>query len=697
MKSLNARSVIFSNNISKISWIFLLSTFFSWSLNGQQKATFIASRGSPVIDGEIGPGEWNISGPVYYNQMEPFKNQPSTEPVRMAASYDNSNIYFLFICLDPNPSAIVSNIAVRDGITISEDFILIQLDTYMDSRTAYTFMINPLGTQSDFLVADDGKTMDSNWDAEWFSATSVNDSSWIVEVAIPFKSLRYNKNLNAWGFNAARMHRSLSELSTWTGPLNHYNQVSTGGVLDGLDLSGTARSLSVTPYATLRYEDSDISGKHNRFIPDAGVDAKWQFTRGSVANLTVNPDFATVEGDQEEINLTRWEIQFPEKRLFFLEGNEMYQTRIRTFYSRRIGDIYGGAKVAGKEGKYSYSALGAYSERDEEGDSPPAFYTAARVKRDVLRSSSVGLTFTDKSDIDGFARTFSGDYLLNLGKDWKLTGQFVGSAPGDFYDHSAYFVRFAKESNIYHAHLRYSYTGKDFMETVNKTGFIREDDMQEFDSDLYYQWWLKRSVFKYIFFASYNNIFWNYNYSYLRSWDLTQRIQFYFRNRISVDLSYNNEYKLYDKDYYNHMYEIELGYNTDEWSSAELGYYWGRNFDRHFKLYTAEGSIRFWKKLSVELEMKYLEFDPDPGKQTTWINILSLEYYFKRDLWARVFTQNNTVNDRIYFYGLFGWRFRPPFAAVYLIYTLDDYMNIEADTRLRSDIFFIKFSYQFGQ
>jgi hypothetical protein len=684
--------------IWQISWIaiIMLSNAYALSVSAQLQS-ITASTGTPTIDGVVSANEWIISEPLYFMQMQPFKDQPATEPVRLGVQFDDSKIYFLFICLDSDPSRIVSNIAVRDRLSTADDFVLLQIDTYLDHRTGYVFAVNPIGTQYDVAVSDDGKTADANWDAEWFSATSVNDSSWVVEIGIPFSSVRYKKSIDTWGVNFVRMHRYTSEMSTWSGPVNHHYQVSTSGLLEGLDLSGARRSLSVTPYASMRYEDSDLTGNHDRFIPDAGLDARWQFTQGSIANLTVNPDFATVEGDQEQINLSRWELQYPEKRPFFLEGNDMYQTRIQTFYSRRIGDIYGGAKVAGKEGKYAYSLIGAYSVRDTAEDVPNSFYTIARIKRDILNSSAVGFTFTDKRNVRGSATTYSADYILNLGKDWKLTGQFAGASPGNLYDNMAYFIRFAKESNLYHVHLRYSYAGKDFMDHVNQTGFVREDDMQEFDSDIEYTWWFEKTIFKYIYAGSYNNVFWSHDYAYLRSWNFTQEVKFYLKNRLSLGLTYNNEYKLYDKKYYNHRYSAGLGYNTDEWSSALAAYSCGRNYDRDFQLFTFLGKVRLWKRLSIEYELDRLAFNPDTTSSSTWINILTLEYYFTRDIWLKLFVQNRTNTQRWYIYGQFGWRFRPPFGAVYLVYTSDDFDDIPNDTRINSDIVFLKVSYQIGR
>ena len=146
----------------------------------------------------------------------------------------------------------------------------------------------------------------------------------------------------------------------------------------------------------------------------------------------------------------------------------------------------------------------------------------------------------------------SGDYVLNLGETWKLTGQLVGSWPGDFLSHSAWFVRFAKENNYYHMHVRYTELGENFQENVNQTGYIVDDDRREVDSDLSYRWWLRNHIFEYIEVETRNNAFWARTTGNLRSWNVTESVEFYLQNRFSLKYQYNNEYKLFDKEYYNY-------------------------------------------------------------------------------------------------------------------------------------------------
>ena len=646
---------------------------------------------TPVIDGIIDSSYFaSPDSAVDFIQLEPEKGLRATQKTVVYFAYDSLYIYVAFKCYQ-DPGDIVAKIQTRDVLSKSDDNVLLQIDTYNDNRSAYGFLLNPLGSQADFIITDDGRNIDINWDTEWESATSISDDGWIAEFAIPFKSIKYKKGSTDWGINFGRIIRNNFETLYWSGDMTQDFRISESGILSGVKTPARKMGLILFPYGTLRYENNDFTETYNKFTPAIGGDIRFQISSNASADITINPDFATVEADQVQINLTRYELSYPEKRLFFLEGNEMYKTRIRTFYSRRIGDINYGGKLSGKVGAYNFNILSVRSLEIEEEDEPPAFFTAARVKRDVLKTSMVGLTYADKTWNNGYSRSISGDYLLNLGEKWKLTGQFVTSFPGDFWSSSSFFVRFARENNIYHYHIRYSDIGDNFMENINKTGFIQDDDRRVLDGAIEYRWWLQNNVFEYIQVVSDNNIFWNQK-GILRSWYLIEYINFYFRNKFNLTYSYNNEYKLDEKEYYNHMHSVSLGYNTDEWSSARLKYTVGKNFDRDFYLITGDVSFKVSDKFSMELTSNYVNFTPDNTNSTTLINVISAQYYFTKDLWVKVFAQNSTNIELIYVYGLFGWRFKPPFGAIYLIYTRDQEILPEKPQQ-QADIFFLKLTY----
>ena len=648
----------------------------------------------PSIDGIISASEYpSFEESKSFIQLEPFKGNSSSVLTKLYSAYDDKYMYFGIICYDPEPEKIVSSIQQRDKLAESDDAIFIILDTYSDQRSAFVFGINPIGTQTDLRIRENGRNIDEKWDAKWLSAASKNDSGWIAEFAIPFESVSYNENINSWGINFRRIFRRNFEIAYWAGSLTYDYQISQQGTLQGIEYPEKFSLFSLTPYTTFHLENTEETENEDEFNVEVGGDLTINMTSSLMANLTYNPDFATVEGDQEEINLSRYELAYPEKRLFFMEGNELYSTRIRTFYSRRIGDIDYGAKVTGKVSDYSISSLFARSPRIDTNVVDN--FSTLRIQKDIFKSSTVGFTFADKSWSDGFARSFSLDYTLNIVDTWKLTGQWVASTPGDFWEHSAWFVRFANETNIYHIHIRYSDLGEKFQENVNQTGFVKDDDRREVDGEITYKWWFDKSIFQYIFVGSNNNAFWSHAGT-LRGYDFDQEIKFYLKNKFSFEIENNWGYKLFEKEFFNYSSEFKVGYNTDEWEYIEFAYIWGKNFDLDFRLYEIELNYSLFRNLTINYSLEKVDFTPDPELESTIINVLSLDYRFTTDLWIRIFAQNNVDSERIYVYGLFGWRFVPPFSALYFIYTYDDYKYGLPQVYSKNKIAFFKLSYQFS-
>lgn len=678
----------------------ILLVFATISVNvfGQHVLNVSNTDQAPLIDGNIEKVEWQDADSVFgFVQIEPQKGSPSTRNTIVYTLQFERKLYFGFKCFVENENEISARIQRRDQLDDSDDIIAVLLDTYNDKRTSLLYVVNPLGTLADAKVTDDGKNMDFNWDMEWEARAIKTSYGWSVEMVLPYSSMQFGPKSRVWGVNFARVIRANQETSWWAEVTENF-RVSQGGTLQNVNPKGRKRSsMKLFPYATLRYEDSDITGDYNKVKPDAGMDLLYNIGSNLVANVTYNPDFATVEGDKEQINLTPWEIRFPDKRLFFQDGNEMFSTRINTFYSRRIGDMQYGGKFIGKAGKYQFNGLFAKTKEDnnENNPEPESWYNALRVRRDILNSSSVGLTYADKIWNGEYVRSLSLDYILNLGETWKFTGQLVGSAPGDFASHSAWFVRFARENNIYHYHIRYSNFGKNFQDNVNETGFITDDDRRELDADISYKWWINKG-FKYIAAQGKNNVFWSQD-NILRSWYFTYGARAYTKSKFSLDLFYNNEYKLLDKDYYNNFIKTTLGYNTDESAFIELGYTTGRNFDRDFHLVQARAKALIFKKLNLTYELNLIKYKPNENNESTTINVIGADYFFTKDMWIRVFTQNNSNINKYYFYGVFGWRFKPPFGAVYLILSSDQYdeydMIPSQTNEINSNIIFLKATY----
>ncbi len=654
----------------------------------------------PKIDGFLEDNVWTQSEPsTDFIQLEPHLGEKATEKTEVKVLYDDENIYISFKCY--SKSGVVASITRRDQTGKNDDHVAIILDTFHDMRSGYVFAINPLSTQVDLKITNDGRRTDTEWDSGWKAKALIEDWGWAAEFAIPLKILRFNINENmTWGINFGRFIAKKLEMVYWSGKMKEDLRVSQGGILTDLDIKQKLKDLHIIPYNTSRYEKITEQNIEGRWNEEFGLDVEYNPYPNLTSNFTLNPDFASVEGDREQINLTRFELSFPEKRRFFLEGSELYRTRIKVFYSRRIGDIKFGSKIIGKKGKYNFAAANFQAENVEDApvafNSPESNITVTRLQRDILKSSTIGLIGINKTFSGGYNRVLSLDATLNLPHNLHGTAQFVGSWPGKFFNGLGYFLRLEKITNLYNYHLRYTSLGSEFKKRVNPVGFIREDNRHEFDAAAEYKFWVKKKGVEFIFWDSNYKIYWDHDRVF-KSGDVWEAVQFYFSNKMSISGYYKYEYKLYEKGFYNNIKEITLGYNTEEWASKSFSYSTGRNFYDDFKLYSGELNFKLSKNLSVEYSLKRLNFYPDFEKRTTFINILVLNYQFTPDLYIRVFTQNNTVNDRYYIYSIFGYRFKPPFSAFYLVFTNNEFeqQTIPKPTTQTNRIIFLKFSHSF--
>jgi len=677
--------------------VFLLLFFTTNVLAREIKA--IRTNSKIAVDGLITAEEW----PPHifqsnFIQMEPDMGQPSREITKVALQFDEKNIYAAFICEKSYPDPIVAQKTRRDQIEKQEDLLVVVLDTYNDSRSAFWFMTNGLNSQTDVRISDDGKYLDILWDTGWDVKTNITEKGITAEFSIPFKSLRFNPKANTWGINFGRFVPKWLETSFWAGPTDLDFRVSNFGELTGLELPKTTSEFRIIPYATSRYE----TFSNNKWDKMYGIDLEYRYKNNITGNFTYNPDFATVEGDREKINMSRWELSFPEKRKFFREGSELFSNRIKTFYSRRIGEINFGGKVIGKSGKNTFAVIGVNAKKVENNPLtskdetfPEYNIGVVRMKRDIMKSSTIGLIYLNKEWSGGYNRVLGMDAVLHLPNEFHFTSQLIAAAPGDVKKNYGGFVRLARENNIYHYHLRYTELGENFKESVNGVGYIRDDNRRELDSAVEYKWWIKKSGIEFVDYSSNYNSYWGKNSSTLRSWEIVQELEIYFKNKFSVSTELVREYELFEKGFHNYDVDLTLGYNTEEWSSTELSFSFGKNYDRDYRMIIGSKNIKFHDKFSLEYDIRKLNFDPDPEKESTWLNILTLNYQFTPDLFVRLFTQHRSATERFYVYGLFGWRFKVPNSAIYFVYTRDDFDRIGL-TREHNEIFFLKLAYDFS-
>ena len=640
------------------------------------------------IDGVLDEAAWKRA-PVLsdFVQFQPERGAPASVRTSVRILYDGTAVYFGFENTDPEMDKIAARISKRDSDLKEDDAVAVWLDTYGDRRASYYFMTNLLGTQCDGRVTDNGLTTDTTWDGVWKSAARKTETGWTAEIAIELSSLKYKPGQKrGWGLGLARIFPRRLENSTWQGLVDSPTRVSQFGLLTGLDLERAAKKLQVIPHVVAKLEEWNALGA------EAGLDARYAFTQTVSGNLTVNPDFATVEADQEQINLTRFELSLPEKRNFFLEGKELYSQRISLFYSRRIGDIYGGAKIYGKAGGFEFSGLTAQAKPDEVMGTDSANFSVFRLKKDIFKDSFVGFLAANKLVGGRNTGTAGLDTSLNFTDNFRFTGQLAVSY-GDFRGSNvAFFLRPAIDTATFHFHVRYTQLGDTFGDNANAVGFIRDDNRRELDSALEKKLWFKRGFLERIDYGSNYNIYWGLEGT-LRSWQIDETLTFDFKNKLSLEADLTEEYKLLEEEFRNRQMQFTLGYNTREWQSASVAYAFGRNFGLDFDLVKGAVNCRLLRDLSLEYGLTRLVFNPDPDGDSTWIHSLRTTYNFTNDLFLKLYYQVNSAIDKIAIQALFVYRFQPPFGLIQLAYQRGSMIFGVAGER--TDTLFMKIAYMF--
>ena len=384
----------------------------------------------PVIDGIVDDAVWDQAFSVdEFYQREPFEGQPVSKKTEFLVCYDANNIYFAVKCWD-DPDKITAKEMARDVSLGNDDRIQIIIDTYLDKRNGYWFQIGPRGSIGDALVSENGAGFNKEWDGLWTGKAKINDWGWEAEIAIPFKTMGFNKENNQWGIKFIRNIVNNLEASYWpVANLNSYRfQISDAGILDGIENITQGIGLDISPYLLTGLNTK--KGEKNEPKLTGGVDLFYQITPGLKSSLTINTDFAETEVDDRQINLTRFSLHYPEKRAFFLDGashfsfgidaesNSPVSKSIIPFFSRRMGlDSLGGpipinvgAKLTGQLDDWNIGMMYINDSRETGINN----FTVARVSRNLGKQSSVGIIGT-------YGNALGNRNNLVVGADLKLS------------------------------------------------------------------------------------------------------------------------------------------------------------------------------------------------------------------------------------------------------------------------------------
>ena len=407
----------------------------------------------PVIDGVLDEPFWALVQPVTgFLQRDPVDGAPASETTEVRIAYTPTALYFGMTMHDSEPNLIRSNILQRGGWIDKDDNIRIALDTYDDDRNAYMFEVGVLGTQDDALISDESST-DWNWDGIYTTEARITEEGWVLEIEIPFTTIRFDDTeAPEMGIAIARTIRRKNESVFWPHIGQEYRsgivQVSRYARMTGLRDLQKARHIELKPHAISGATHTSENGNDTRI--NAGIDIKASFTSNSTLDLTYNTDFAQVEADNVQVNLTRFSLFFPEKREFFLERAGLFQfgapRETEVFFSRRVGldaDILGGGRFTGQAGPISIGAMSLRtaginvpgSVSDPTNTGAGAWNSVTRVRGNVLPRMTVGGIVTSEETVAGHNRVAGADlqsrfwssssFLLWAAKVWD--SDYAGS------------------------------------------------------------------------------------------------------------------------------------------------------------------------------------------------------------------------------------------------------------------------------
>ena len=440
-----------------------------------------------LLDEEAYAAVEAVSG---FIQQAPREGEPATEATELWVFFDDTNLYISVRCLDSQPEREIATELRRDNSgLIANESISIVLDTFYDRRNGFTFQTGPLGTLREQAIFDG--QLNESWNTVWDVRSARSDRGWTTEMVIPFKSLRYpGAGPQVWGINVRRIVKWKNEFSFLTGVPAAYgqgavNRLNVAGTLVGVETPLESKNLELKPYATssLVSDRTAAVPVSNDLTKGVGLDFKYGLTRGLVFDATLNTDFAQVEEDLQQVNLTRFSLFFPEKREFFMEGQGIFafggaplvsfgggigrEVPI-LFFSRRIGlsqgqsvPVVAGGRLTGRAGAYSIGALNIQTDDKPSAGAPATNFSIVRMKRNILRRSNIGFIatrrdpgtagnsniaagldasfdFYDNVGFSGYyARTRAGTDAADSSASYRVLGEYGGDRYGLEAEHLA--------------------------------------------------------------------------------------------------------------------------------------------------------------------------------------------------------------------------------------------------------------------
>jgi len=721
-----------------IAALLLLSPSFLFGLDSNNYKIIAWKIPSPItVDGLLSEGFWKEAQPISrFTQREPNEGEPSSEPTEIRILYDDQYLYLGVVCFDSQPDKIVANEMRRDSDLKDNDYFEIFIDTFHDHRNAFYFVINPLGARRDALIRDEGSNINWNWDGIWLVKVRRNNQGWTAEIAIPFYTLRFKKRKNqTWGINFGRHIARKREESYWSPILRDYGwfgkyKTSYYGHLARLDNLRQGKRAQLMPYIIGGGVQEEREKAFSR-SGDIGLDIKYRLTSNLTGDITVNTDFAQVEADQEQFNLTRFSFFFPEKRGFFLEGADIFRfgERYREyeppqtlfFFSRTIGlsedgreiPIIGGVRITGKAGGYDLGILDiltdriSYEEDNEQVRVEKTNYSVFRLKRDFLKKSTVGLMLLSKDSVDssGYNRGAGFDFSLAFGQSLKMGGFAAKTFSPDLKGKDwAANLDFLWESDFLVTEISYTDIGENFN---SEMGFIPRTDIRKIRGNFGIGPRPNILNIRQTFFL--NNLTYIENHSgRVESRNNITGMFNLFQDGSQLFIGYmqNYEYLTDDFEIKENVFIPSGAHRFNQWisfyesdKSKKIAFrteiYYGQFYNGRLFRMNTRGFLKLSKNLNLEFiyDRNHFNLPVEGGKFTTNIAATRIIYSFTPDFFAKAYLQWNDDENLFKSNFLIRWIYKPG-ANIYFIY--NESRKLGSEGYLQDRVLMLKVSFLFN-
>ena len=728
---------IFHKRLSGFLFLFL-SKILLFAQGPQMNISF--TQEAIQVDGILDEVAWQ-NAPATSNFQQHFPNNGAIadQQTEVKMLFDQRFLYIAAYCKQNSEQSFVVQSLKRDFELSENDAFEIYLDAFSDANSGLVFGVNPFGVQRDGIIPNGGiKGIDLTWDGQWFAEVTKQADGWLVEMAIPFKTLRFNQAQKSWKVNFSRSTVRQNELSTWA-PIPRGFPLSTLALMGTLNWANAPpafqHNIALIPYLATKAEKEGNADRSTN--PLSGLDMKVGVSSSLNLDLTINPDFSQVEVDQQVIDLNRFELFFPEKRLFFLENSDLFNnlgnSRIHPFFSRRIGSLnnepvpilYGG-RLSGKIGKdWKIGLMNMQSKEKKEEQMSAQNYLVATLQKSIFSGSSLTGFLTNRQSVDGLhfdADDFSkiaGFEFDYRSKDSKLTGKsflHYSLSPGAPKDAFAYSAKARYRTKEFSLFMGLDGVGKNYIPDMGYVPRLYHDNEAkdtsirisyiESRTNGYYRYFLKNNPeIDFVGTELRMKLYTDQNFKY-QEHQFDWNLHLAFVNKNSLTLSFSDysqilffpftldglDQAFQEGIYPNQKFSIEFdtGKRQALYGKAKVAYS-GEFMGGKFSLNGA-ANYRYHQHLVLGFTFSYQELRDFPSTYgDAYFTLLGsqLELSFSRNLFFTTFLQYNTQAQNINVNSRFNWRFHP-LSDLYIVYTSNYYSE---DLSKRNNALVLKINY----